>query len=81
MVRSEANLNASQAAAYVGVSRPTMLRALAAGAVPAMRLGRRWVISRKALDLVISRGLLATESPTEVEALPPAVRSQRVVEQ
>lgn len=39
----------SAAAQDLGVSLPTLLRELAAGRVPARRIGRRWILSRRAL--------------------------------
>ncbi len=52
-------MNAVQGAEYVGVSKPTMLRALATGQIPGRRLGRRWVLDRRVLD----RWLQANEQP------------------
>lgn len=45
-----ARLNAEQTANYLAVSRPVVLRALAAGELPAIRVGRRWIVDRRALD-------------------------------
>ncbi len=45
-----ARMNATQGAIYVGVSKPVMLRELAAGRVPARRIGKRWVLDKAALD-------------------------------
>ena len=43
-------MNATQGAHYIGVSKPVVLRELAAGRLPGRRLGRRWILDRRALD-------------------------------
>ena len=60
-----ARLNAVEAAHYLGVSKPTMLRALQTKQVPARRLGRRWIIDRAALD----EWLRANEQPEPKDAV------------
>lgn len=42
--------SAEEAARYIGVSKPIMLAALSRGEIPARRIGRRWIISRAAVD-------------------------------
>lgn len=39
-----------RAAAYLGVARGTVRAALVSGRLPARRLGRRWLVSKAALD-------------------------------
>ena len=39
-----------EAARYLGISEGTLIKALRAGTIPARRLGRRWIISKAALD-------------------------------
>lgn len=54
MIAEKMVLNAREAAYYVGVSQPTMLKALADGSVPARRIGRRWLIHREVLKAWMS---------------------------
>ena len=42
--------NLKEAAAYLGISVPTLVRLLGSGAIPYRRVGQRWLIARSALD-------------------------------
>ena len=42
--------NLKQAAAYLGISVPTLVALLRGGEIPCRRAGRRWLISKIALD-------------------------------
>lgn len=42
--------NLKEAAAYLGISVPTLMRLLGSGVIPYRRTGRRWLIARAALD-------------------------------
>ena len=42
--------NLTEAAAYLGISVPTLMRLLGSGVIPYRRIGQRWLIARAALD-------------------------------
>lgn len=42
--------NLKEAAAYLGISVPTLMRLLGSGVIPYRRIGQRWLIVRAALD-------------------------------
>ena len=42
--------NLKEAAAYLGISVPTLVRLLGSGAIPYRRVGQRWLIARATLD-------------------------------
>lgn len=42
--------NLKEAAAYLGISVPTLVQMLGSGAIPHRRVGQRWLIARAALD-------------------------------
>lgn len=42
--------NLKEAAAYLGISIPTLVRLLGSGVIPYRRVGQRWLIARAALD-------------------------------
>lgn len=42
--------NLKQAAAYLGISVPTLAVLLRSGQIPCRRTGQRWLISKSALD-------------------------------
>lgn len=42
--------NLKEAAAYLGISVPTLVRLLGSGAIPYRRVGQRRLIARSALD-------------------------------
>lgn len=42
--------NLKEAAAYLGISIPTLVRLLGSGVIPYRRIGQRWLIARAALD-------------------------------
>lgn len=42
--------NLKQAAAYLGISVPTLAVLLRSGEIPCRRAGQRWLISKSALD-------------------------------
>ena len=43
-------LNLIEAAAYLGISPPTLLALLQGSSIPYRRAGQRWLISKAALD-------------------------------
>lgn len=47
---NKAVLNLKEAAAYLGISTPTLLALLQSGSIPYRRAGQRWLISKAALD-------------------------------
>ncbi len=42
--------NLKEAAAYLGISVPTLVRLLGSRVIPYRRVGQRWLIARAALD-------------------------------
>ena len=42
--------NLKQAAAYLGISVPTLAALLRSGEIPCRRAGQRWLLSKPALD-------------------------------
>ena len=42
--------NLKQAAAYLGISVPTLAALLRSGEIPCRRVGQRWLISKSVLD-------------------------------
>ena len=42
--------NLKEAAAYLGISVPTLVRLLGSEIIPYRRVGQRWLIARAALD-------------------------------
>lgn len=42
--------NLKEAAAYLGISVPTLVRLLSSGAIPYRRVGQRWLIAKAVLD-------------------------------
>ena len=42
--------NLKEAAAYLGISVPTLVRLLGSGVIPHRRVGQQWLIARAALD-------------------------------
>ena len=48
--KSKAVFNLREAAAYLGISVPTMAALLRSGESPCRRAGQRWLISKTALD-------------------------------
>lgn len=49
-------LTPEEAAAFLRVSRPTLLKAVRSGEVPVLHLGSRWRVSRKALEEYMAGG-------------------------
>ena len=49
--KSKAVFNLKQAAAYLGISVPTLAALLRSGQIPCRRAGQRWLISKSALDI------------------------------
>ena len=47
--------NLKEAAAYLGISIPTLVRLLRSGDIPHRRVGQRWLIARSALDTWLNR--------------------------
>ena len=47
---NKAVLNLKEAAAYLGISTPTLLALLQSGSIPSRRAGQRWLISKAVLD-------------------------------
>jgi excisionase family DNA binding protein len=47
---SKAVFNMKEAAAYLGISVPTLAALLQSGEIPFRRAGQRWLISKAALD-------------------------------
>ena len=48
--KSKAVFNLREAAAYLGISVPTLAALLRSGEIPCRRAGQRWLISKSALD-------------------------------
>ena len=48
--KSKAVFNLREAAAYLGISTPTLTALLRSGEIPCRRAGQRWLISKSALD-------------------------------
>ena len=48
--KSKAVFNLREAAAYLGISVPTMAALLRSGEIPCRRAGQLWLISKTALD-------------------------------
>ena len=48
--KSKAVFNLREAAAYLGISTPTLAALLRSGQIPCRRAGQRWLISKTALD-------------------------------
>lgn len=46
----KAVFNLKEAAAYLGISVPTLVALLQSGEIPCRRAGQRWLISKAALD-------------------------------
>lgn len=47
---NKAVFNLKEAAAYLGISPPTLLALLQGSSIPYRRAGQRWLISKTALD-------------------------------
>lgn len=47
--------NLKEAAAYLGISMPTLVRLLESGTIPCRRVGQRWLIARSVLDDWLNR--------------------------
>ena len=47
--------NLKEAAVYLGISVPTLVRLLGSGAIPYRRVGQRWLIAQAALDDWLNR--------------------------
>ena len=47
--------NLKEAATYLGISVPTLVRLLESGTIPHRRVGQRWLIARSALDTWLNR--------------------------
>lgn len=47
--------NLKEAATYLGISVPTLVRLLESGTIPNRRVGQRWLIARSALDTWLNR--------------------------
>jgi excisionase family DNA binding protein len=62
----------TQAALYLGVSRPTLRIALRDGTIPAIKIGTRYIISKTALDQMM--GVRMVPLPPPIEIPDPAVR-------
>ena len=48
--KCKAVFNLREAAAYLGISTPTLAALLRSGEIPYRRAGQRWLISKTALD-------------------------------
>ena len=48
--KSKAVFSLREAAAYLGISTPTLTALLRSGEIPCRRAGQRWLISKTALD-------------------------------
>ena len=47
--------NLKEAADYLGISIPTLVRLLGSGTIPYRRVGQRWLIAQAALDDWLNR--------------------------
>jgi excisionase family DNA binding protein len=52
---TELTMTVEQMAKAIGISRPHAFRMVNEGKIPALRLGKRWLISRKALDEFLAK--------------------------
>ena len=50
MSSNKSVFNLQEAAAYLGISVPTLVRLLGSEIIPYRRIGQRWLIARAALD-------------------------------
>ena len=48
--KSKAVFNLREAAAYLGISVPTLVSLLRSGKIPCRRAGQRWLIAKTSLD-------------------------------
>jgi excisionase family DNA binding protein len=64
-------MSATECARVLRVSRPVVLRELAAGRLPGRKVGARWLISRRAVDAWLA-GAPAERDLDAAEAAPPA---------
>lgn len=48
--KSKAVFNLREAAAYLGISTPTLAALLRSGKIPCRRAGQRWLIAKTTLD-------------------------------
>lgn len=53
----KAVFNLKEAAAYLGISVPTLAMLLRSGKIPCRRAGKRWLIPRTALDTWLTNNI------------------------
>lgn len=51
---SREGISVEEAARLLGIAKGTAYRAVRAGQLPAIRIGRRWIVPRRALDAMLS---------------------------
>jgi excisionase family DNA binding protein len=68
MVQATEMFDLDGTARYLKVSRPTVRTALRAGRIPALKLGRRWVVSKDALDRLLGGDQAAPETGQPADA-------------
>ena len=60
------SLSVTEVAARLGVSRDTVLRLVAKGSLPALRVGQQWRVSEEDLTLYIEENLNGVSTLTPV---------------
>lgn len=58
---NKAVFNRKEAAVYLGISIPTLMRLLKSGEIPSRRIGQRWLIPKAGLDNWLKKGTFTKE--------------------
>lgn len=67
-VTGRATYTVPEVAKLLGISRPTVYAQLAAGQIPARRIGRRWIIARHRFNVWLNQTPADELLPTGTEA-------------